>query len=209
MKYILYTFLWFGLSYNTFAQSFEGQITFQTEDLLSKETAQVDLFTNGSYGKMRFQTNNEFGSNQYEIYTQSNGQKSYLATPSTSTYIDISAQLNSFNLYQNTIFAAKTGQTQSILGYVCEEVRLTTDQHQVTLWVSSQLPFTKTDLGAPLAQSGLLETLEQWQIIGIPVQTIIKDKKGKLVSSQEITNINIQTQVVADLQLPTHYSLAN
>lgn len=209
MKFILYTFLWIGFSLSSFAQNFEGKITFQTVDQLSKETAQVELYSNGVYGKMVFQTTSEFGTNQYEIYTENNGQKAYLATASNNTYIDISAQLNSFNLYQNTIFAAKTGQTKSILGYVCEEIRLTTDQHQVTIWLSTQLPFTKADLGVPLAQSGLFETLNQWQMTGVPVQTIIKNKKGELVSSQKITSIDIQTQTASDLQLPAHYILIN
>ncbi|MCP4442226.1 MAG: DUF4412 domain-containing protein [Aureispira sp.] len=209
MKTVFYIYILLGISLSSFAQTFEGKITFSTADLTSKETAQVDYYTNGSYGKMLFQTNNEFGSNQYEIYTESNGSKTYLATPSTSTYIDVSNHINGFDLYQNTIFAAKTGQTQSILGYTCEEVKLTTDQNQITIWVSTQLPFTKTDLSSPLAQSGIFEILNQWQIAGIPVKTEIKDKKGNLTSSQEITNIVIQAQNVSDLQLPIHYTAAD
>lgn len=204
IKFILSSLLLIG-SFSMKAQSFEGQLSFRLNNTQTKEVGTVEMYMNAVQSRMDFQLSNEYGASQYSIYLDKTNAAASLVT--SGTYYDIAAQLSKHN-FNNVIFAARTSKTAPFLGQACEEVRLSTDKGQWTVWLTNQLSVQAQDLPEILTQ-GIGTALSNWGIQGVPVKMVFQDKAGVVLNTIELTQVALAPQTAAFLSLPTGLKKVN
>lgn len=194
---ILISFIY--LQTTLFAQKFEGTFTLATKNLDVGESATIQWIASEGYHRMDFQSSSEQGNTSYSLYMSHGASNVTLVSADNKIEIPIS-QFNTTSPVTHFFSAQSTGQTKKIAGYNCTEYKLIGANGYAICWVNNE--FTLTQPPVVFLSQGVFKTLADNNIQGIPFQLEVFDAKGKLLYSQQITNVNTQKPNLSLVKLP-------
>ncbi len=101
----------------------------------------------------------------------------------------------------------KTGRTKKILGYVCEQVRLTRSEGETEIWGTKQLADLEATTSRVLGESGAEGGgwMEEVAVLGLYPLASSTRIEGKIVESQETTRIEVKDLASELFDLPPNF----
>lgn len=180
--------------------AYHFDIWIDVESTEGKEKDQYQLYfskDNAILGMKTMEDANAFTVIDYDrdimvIYSEEEGEKNMQALPSfqrlAGTMVQHAAQEAE---EEKNITFEKTGKTKTIAGYECEEYTGTNDDGPFMMYVATSFPISWDDVYGKFYSQYLIENnSEVFGLSGMMMQHFSMDKKGKVTSSWEVTQVN-------------------
>lgn len=107
-----------------------------------------------------------------------------------------------------SIKVEKTGETKTISGINCEKMVIATEQHVTEMWVTKDLPVGFYKFTSFFQNNFEMAGLNAEKISGFPLQSVTKDKSGKVINSYSLVSASSSELSPNDFTVPGEYKLA-
>lgn len=181
------------VTFSISAQSFEGVIKMSTTNAANGEKAQMEWLTSNGNHKMLINGTAEDGlSVRYALLFLSSSSNASMLTEVGGEKVMFNIPASSFQGQGLNISspAVSKGGKADVNGFTATKYELEGAEGRISVWVSTQIPFTTDQLPAVMNKGGLLSILKANNISGIPVKVIATDANGKQLYSQTITSVS-------------------